>query len=103
LPPTAAIGEMENFGNSGSLHGENGGVTRDGSVGQGIFPNAGGSCDADTSHSSIQRNRLDFLFQQETNSFVPTSWSAALKEHVQAVFNAALQKALKAVSPSSAP
>jgi hypothetical protein len=104
LPSTAAIGEMENFGNSGSVHGENGGVTRDDSVGQGVFPKAGGSRDADTSHSSIQRNRLDFLFQQETNSFVPTPWSTALTEHVQAVFNAALQKALKAaVSPSSAP
>ena len=94
---------MENFGNSGSVHGENGGVTRDDSVGQGVFPKAGGSCDADTSHSSIQRNRRDFLFQQKTNSFVPVPWSAALTEHVQAVFNAALQKALKAVSPSSAP
>jgi hypothetical protein len=94
---------MENLGNSGAVHGENGGVTRDGSVGQGIFPKAGGSRDADTSHSSIQRNRRDFLFQQKTNSFVPVPWSAALTEHVQAVFNAALQKALKAVSPSSAP
>ena len=101
MPSTAAIGEMENFGNSGSVHGENGGVTRDGSVGQGVFPNAGGSCDADTSYLSNQRTRLDFMFQQETNSFVPALWSAALKEHVQAVFNAALQKALKAVSPSS--
>ena len=91
------------FSNSGSVHGENGGVTRDGSVGQGIFANTGGSCDADTSHSSIPRNRLDFMFQQETNSFVPAPWSAALTEHVQAVFNAALQKALKTVSPSSVP
>jgi len=95
---------MENLGNSGSVHGENCGVPLDGSVGQGVFPKAGGSRDADTSHSSIQRNRRDFLFQQETNSFVPVPWSPALTEHVQAVFNAALQKALKAaVSPSSAP
>jgi len=94
---------MENFGNSGSVQGEAGEVTRDGSVGQGVFPNAGGSCDADTSHLSKQRNRLDFLFQQETNSFVPAPWSAALTEHVQTVFNTALQKALKAVSLSSAP
>jgi len=72
---------MENSVNSGSVHGENGGVTRDDSVGQGVFPNAGRSCDADTSHSSIQRNRRDFLFQQETNSFVPAPWSAALTEH----------------------
>ena len=94
---------MGNFSNRGSLHGENGGITRDGSVGQGIFPVARGSCDADTSHSSTQRNRLDFLFQQKTNSFVPAPWSAVLTEHVQAVFNAALQKTLKTVSPSSAP
>ena len=95
---------MKNLGNSGSVHGENYGVARDGSVGQGIFPKAGGSRDTDTSHSSIQRNRPDFLFQEQSNSFVPAPWSAALTEHVQAVFNAALQKALKAaVSPNSAP
>ena len=94
---------MENLGNSGSVLGENCGVPRDGSVGQGAFPKAGGSRDADAPHSSIHRNRRDFLFQQETYSFVPAPWSPALTEHVQAVFNAALQKALMAVSPSSSP
>lgn len=72
-------------------------------VGQGNFPNAGGSCNADTSRAQVQRHKLDFMFQQETNSFVPAPWSKALTERFRAVFNAALQKALKAVSPSSGP
>ena len=71
------------------------------SVGQAAFPNAGGSCDADTADAPIQRHKLDFLFQQDANTFLPAPWSMAQTDRFRAVFNDALQKARKAVNPNS--
>jgi hypothetical protein len=73
------------------------------SVGQGAFPNAGGSCNADTSHAPVQRHKLDFLYQQDTDNFLPAPWSKALTESYRVFFSAALQKALKTITPTSAP
>jgi hypothetical protein len=73
------------------------------SVGQGTFPQPGGSCNPNPSHAPVQRRRLDFLFQQDKNMFLPAPWSKALTEHYRAVFHEALQKALKALNPASTP
>jgi hypothetical protein len=72
-------------------------------VGQGAFPNPGGSCNADTSHAPVERQKLDFFFQQDTNNFLPAPGSQALAAHLHALFKGAQEKALKAVSPGSAP
>lgn len=73
------------------------------SVGQGTFPNSGGSCGVDTSHAPVESNKLDFLFRQDTNSFLPAPWSAALVNRFDTLFKAAQDSALRAVSRSSAP
>jgi hypothetical protein len=43
-------------------------------------------CDADTSKETVQKLKLDFLFQQDAESFVPTPSSKALIESHRAFF-----------------
>jgi len=69
------------------------------SVGQGAFPNPEGSCNADTSHAPVERRALEFLFQQDTNSFLPAPGSKTLADRLHAFFNDAQEKAVRAVSP----
>ena len=72
------------------------------SVGQGTFPNAGGSCSSDTVHALVQKHQMDFLFQQNTESFRPAPWSKAPAESYRAFFSTAQKKAFEAVIPSPA-
>ena len=72
-------------------------------VGQGAFPNPGGSCNADTSHAPVETQKLDFLFQQDTNNFLPAPGSQARAARLHALFKGASEKALKAVSPGPTP
>ena len=73
------------------------------SMGQGTFPNPGGSCNPDTSHAPVERQKLDLLFQQDTNTFLPAPGGKTLADRLQALFKEAQEKALKAVSPGSNP
>ena len=72
-------------------------------VGQGAFLNPGGSCNADTSHAPVERQKLDFFFQQDTNNFLPAPDSQARAARLQALFKGAQEKALKAVSGGASP
>jgi hypothetical protein len=69
------------------------------SVGQATFPNAGGSCNSGTVHAPVQKHQLDFLFQQNTDSFRPAPWSKALADSYRAFFSAAQQTAFEAITP----
>ena len=73
------------------------------SVGHGTFPNAGGPCVTDTSHAPLQSFKLDFLFQQETNRFVPAPSSAAMTDHFRTLFKEAEDAAVSAIRANSAP
>lgn len=59
------------------------------SVGQGRFPNPGGSCNRDTSHAPVERQNLDLLFQQDTNTFLPAPGSKPLADRLQTLFKEA--------------
>ena len=72
------------------------------SVGQGTFSNVGGSCNSDTVHVPVQKQQLDFLFQQDTDTFYSAPWSKALAESYRVLFSSAQQKAFEAVTPSPA-
>jgi hypothetical protein len=78
-------------------------VTLEVSVGQGTFSNPGGSCNADTSHALVERQKLDFLFQQDTESFLLAPDNKTLADRLQALSKKAREKALKTVSPDSPP
>lgn len=71
------------------------------SVGQGTFPNPGGSCVAKASTQSVHNYRLDFLFQSHTDRFYPAPWSKAITDRLRAMFKDAQAKALKAVVSNS--
>lgn len=43
-------------------------------------------CGTDTSKETVQKLKLDFLFQQDTGSFLPTPSSKALIESHRAFF-----------------
>jgi len=78
-------------------------LTLEVSVGQGTFSNPAGSCNADTSHALVESQKLDFLFQQDTESFLPAPDSKTLADRLQNLFKKAREKALKTVSPGSTP
>jgi hypothetical protein len=90
--------------NNAELHDLNGDGMRDITLwitlGQGTFPNPGGAC-VQTSFPPGRRYKLDFLFQQNTDSFVPAASSKALAEHLRAVFKVAREEAIKGVMPDS--
>lgn len=73
------------------------------SVGQGTFQSAGGPCADDTSHAPLQSYKLDFLFQRETNGFVPAASSAAMVDHFTRLFKEAGDAAVRAIKASSGP
>ncbi len=63
------------------------------SVGQGTFPQDGGSCFAEGSEWRVQKYKLDFLFQPDTLSFLPAPSSRATLDKLNALFKNAEQKA----------
>ena len=73
------------------------------SVGQGVFAMARDSCNAHTSPLPVQKYKLDFLFQQGTDSFLPAPSSRPLAERLRGLFHDAQEKAVKAISPGSTP
>lgn len=68
-------------------------------VGQGTYPRKdGGSCLWHALHSTVQKYRLDFLFQPKTDTFSPAPWSSTSAEHLSAVFRDAEEKAGEATT-----
>ncbi|MGC2500122.1 MAG: hypothetical protein WA374_20415, partial [Acidobacteriaceae bacterium] len=66
-------------------------------VGQGTYPpKDGGSCLWPAVHSTVQKYRLDFLFEPKTGSFSPAPWSRASAEHLSFLFRDAEEKAREA-------
>jgi hypothetical protein len=57
------------------------------SVGRRPSPNPGESAKVGTSSAPAERQKLDFLFQQDANSFVVAPGSKALMERLQAIMN----------------
>lgn len=108
LDTTVACGHSAVWGSirSAELHDLNADGTRDitlwVTVGQGTFPNRGGVC-TQTSLPPGQRYKLDFLFQQNTDTFVPAPSSKPLAEHLRTLFKAAREKAIKAILSNSSP
>jgi hypothetical protein len=91
--PTSVRGTI----NSAALADSNGGDMPDLRLGitvsHATFPNEEGMCAGDAPELTVQKYKLDFLFQPDTLTFVPAPSSRATVGQLEALFKDAVQKA----------
>lgn len=73
------------------------------SVGQGDFAGSWGSCSPEAAKAPAEKQQLTFLFQPETNRFLPAPDSAATVERLEQLFHGAAPAESKPAGPGLLP